>query len=114
LALQLRSLETQLEREAARELILSSDRNLAWEIYQALLKKEKEILTAAPASSEVVLVSLALPPQEPVSRQTILKTAIAGLLGLMLGVLWTFVKVWWRSEDLDTDGHTTSETSEQM
>ncbi|MGD2158476.1 MAG: Wzz/FepE/Etk N-terminal domain-containing protein [Anaerolineales bacterium] len=100
-ATQLQELEAQLESETAFMQELTSDRDLAWEAYQALLEKETEIKTASQANVEVALASQAIPPQEPTPRGTIRNTMIAGILGGMLAVFWILANVWWRSSDLN-------------
>ena len=100
IAAQTRELETQLESENARQLELTSERDLAWNAYQALMQKETEIQTAAQANTEVTLASPAIRPQMPTGRQTIVKTLIGGTLGIMLGAFWVFGAKWWQSSDL--------------
>ncbi|MBU0510925.1 MAG: hypothetical protein KJ638_04390 [Chloroflexi bacterium] len=100
IAAQIRELETQLEGENAHQLELTSERDLAWNAYQALMQKETEIQTAAQTNTEVTLASPAITPQMPTARQTIVKTLIGGTLGMMLGVFWVFGAKWWQSSDL--------------
>jgi uncharacterized protein involved in exopolysaccharide biosynthesis len=94
---QIQELQTQLESEHARERELTSDRDLAWEAYQALVQKETEIENAAQTSNQVTLASQAVPPQKPASRGTIRNTLVAGVLGGLLGVFLVFGSMWWKS-----------------
>ncbi|MGD8753425.1 MAG: hypothetical protein PVG14_18495, partial [Anaerolineales bacterium] len=96
---QLQELQAQLESETSSLQDLTSDRDLAWEAYQALLEKETEIKTASQANVEVAIASQAVPPQDPMPRNTITKTIIAGFLGVFLGTFWILGKEWWRSSD---------------
>ena len=98
----LRELKSRLEQATARNLQLTSDRDLAWEAYQELLKKETEIITTADTNNEVVLASSALPAQQPLSRQTVIKTMIAGLVGLLVGIGVVLTVSWWRSDSSDS------------
>jgi capsular polysaccharide biosynthesis protein len=93
-------LKAQLENLTARERELSSDRDLAWETYQALLQKETEIKTTAQTNPVVTFASSAIPPEDPESNQTIMKTLIAGVLGGMIGVLWVVIRMWWRTSQV--------------
>lgn len=97
IALKLQELQAQLENETSRERELTSERDLAWEAYQVLLQKETEIKTAAQTSAELSIATPASPPEKPVSSQTILKTLVAGSLGLALGIIWVIASEWWRS-----------------
>jgi uncharacterized protein involved in exopolysaccharide biosynthesis len=96
---QLQELQAQLESETSSLQDLTSDRDLAWEAYQALLEKETEIKTASQANVEVAIASQAVPPQDPMPRNTITKTIIAGFLGVFLGTFWILGKEWWRFSD---------------
>jgi capsular polysaccharide biosynthesis protein len=96
-AAQVQNLQTQLERVQARERELTSQRDLTWKAYQALAQKQTEIKTTVPTSAQVTLAVQAIPPQKPTSRGTIRNVLIAGVLGLMVGVVWVLGAQWWRS-----------------
>ncbi len=112
LASDIQMLKAQLENLTARERELISDRDLAWDTYQVLLQKETEIKTTAQTNAEVTFASPAIPPEEPEARQTLMKTAIAGILGVMIGILWVVIRTWWGSNHLsDADIETISPES---
>jgi uncharacterized protein involved in exopolysaccharide biosynthesis len=94
----LRALEAQKEAEEAQMLRLEESRNLAWETYQALLRKQAEVEVAVQTSgSEVRFASPAVPPEEPVSNQTLLKLMVAASLSFTLIVSVFIVREWWQS-----------------
>jgi LPS O-antigen subunit length determinant protein (WzzB/FepE family) len=97
----MRELETQLEREHARRLELTSKRDLAWQAYQAISQKETEIRNAPQSVNQVNLVSQAITPQNPISRGTARNTLIGGLLGMFLGMLGVISVHWWRTSNHD-------------
>jgi uncharacterized protein involved in exopolysaccharide biosynthesis len=107
LASEIQALEAQLENLTARERELTSERDLAWETYETLLQKETEIKTTSQTNAEVTFASPAIPPEEPESRQTLMKTAIAGILGGIIGILWVIIRMWWQSNQVpeSTDNH---------
>ncbi|MBE0411694.1 MAG: hypothetical protein IBX69_18360, partial [Anaerolineales bacterium] len=96
---QILELETQLERERARQLELRSKRDLAWQAYQAIAQKETEIRNVPQAVNQVNLASQAIPPQSPVPSGTARNTLIGGILGVFLGILWVVSSYWWRNSN---------------
>jgi uncharacterized protein involved in exopolysaccharide biosynthesis len=105
-AAQIQELQTQLENEQARQRELTSNRDLAWEAYQALVQKMTEIKNSSQTSNQVTLASLALPPQKPAPRGTIRNTFVAGVLGGLLGIFWLFTSMWWKSFSQPTEAET--------
>lgn len=97
LVARVQALRAGLERENARLLELTSERDLAWEAYQALERKRVEIENESRASVVVSVASPAVPPQEPASRGTAVNTLIAGVLGGLVGVVWVLFTQWWRA-----------------
>jgi succinoglycan biosynthesis transport protein ExoP len=84
-------LQEQLEREEARKQELTSARDLAWETYNTLARKEAEVGVASQVTdTEVRFAVPAVEPKEPVAPQKGLNIAIAGMLGLMVAVLGAF------------------------
>ena len=84
-------LQEQLEREKAREQELTSARDLAWETYNTLARKEAEVGVASQVTdTEVRFAVAAVEPKEPVAPKKKLNIAIAGVLGLMVGVFGAF------------------------
>jgi capsular polysaccharide biosynthesis protein len=100
IATQLRSFESELVNENARQRELTSERDLAWEAFQALREKETEILTVAETNPEVSLASPAIPPITPVASQTMLITLVGAAAGFMLASLWIIGSTWWRITDM--------------
>ena len=88
---ELLQLQEQLERERARKQELTSTRDLAWETYDTLARKEAEIGVASQVTdTEVRFAVTAVEPKEPVAPKKKLNIAIAGMLGLMVGVFGAF------------------------
>jgi len=84
-------LQEQLERERAKKQELTSVRDLSWETYSTLARKEAEVGVASQATdTEVRFAVSAVEPQEPVAPKKALNIAIAGVLGLMVGVFGAF------------------------
>ena len=99
-------LQEQLEREQARERELTSARDLAWETYNTLARKEAEVGVASQATdTEVRFAVRAVEPKEPVAPKKALNIAIAGILGLMVGVFGAFLveyfEGWGEEEEID-------------
>ena len=85
-------LQEQLEREQAREQELTSARDLAWETYDTLARKEAEVGIASQVTdTEVRFAVPAVEPKEPVAPRKALNIAIAGVLGLVMGVFGAFL-----------------------
>lgn len=93
------ALQSQLEAERARQRELTEARDLAWETYQTLARKlsETEVAMQVPGS-EVRFAVPALEPERPMARGRSMNTAVAAMLGLMVGVFGAFVVEWWRQE----------------
>lgn len=84
-------LQEQLEREQARQRELTQARDLAWETYQTLARKEAEVQVATQVTdTEVRFAVPAVEPKHPVAPKKKLNIAIAGVLGLMVGVFGAF------------------------
>ena len=95
LALQRRLQEIDVESER-----LTSARDLASETYRTLARKLEEARIAAREENGVLQVgSYAAVPEKPVSPRKMLNTAVAGTLGLMLGVFGAFAVEWWRADE---------------
>jgi hypothetical protein len=94
----LRALEARKEAQEAQMLRLEESRNLAWETYQTLLRKQAEVeLAAQTLGSEVRFASPAVLPEKPMSNQTLLKLMIAASLSFTLIVVVIFTREWWQS-----------------
>ena len=76
---------------------LTRARDVAQETYMTLSRKVEEARIAAQdESGEVRLASYAAVPTRPVSPRKLLNTAVAGALGLMVGVSGAFAVEYWR------------------
>jgi len=85
-------LQEQLERERAGKQELTSARDLAWETYNTLARKKAEVGVASQVTdTEVRFAVPAMEPKEPVAPKKKLNIAIAGVLGLMVGVFGAFL-----------------------
>lgn len=88
----LSTLEAQLEAQEAQQTQLTEARNVAWTTYTSLSNKQREIkVQESVAASEARLAFEALPPDNPSGPDKKLNTAVAGALGLMLGVFGAFM-----------------------
>jgi len=92
-------LETQIEKAQSQRKQLSSERDLAWQAYQALEQKATEIKNAALTGTQVALASPAVEPEKPAARGTLQKTVIAATLGFFLAVSWVLLEVWWAGNE---------------
>lgn len=106
-------LQEQLEREQARKQELTSARDLAWETYNTLARKEAEVGVASQVTdTEVRFAVPAVEPKEPVGPKKKLNIAIAGVLGLMVGVFGAFLveyfEGWGEEEEIDNGSRFTS------
>jgi capsular polysaccharide biosynthesis protein len=91
------SLQSQLEAEQARERKLSEARDLAWETYRAIGRKIVETEVESQVSDmEVGFATPARRPDRPVSSNRLRNAAIAGALGLMMGVLAALGVEYWQ------------------
>lgn len=92
------ALQAQLEAERARNRELQHARDLAWDTYQTLARKQaEEEVASGVTGTEVRVAAEAVAPREPVGPRKMVNTAIAGALGLMLGVFGAFAVEWWKS-----------------
>ena len=98
-AARLQELETQIETARAQEKQLTSQRDLAWEAYQAMAQKETEIKNASLTSNQINISSQAITPVEPEARGTVTKTILAGVLGATITAIIILVLTWWRSSN---------------
>lgn len=91
----LQEIETEQER-------LTRAKDLAQETYLTLARKLEEARVAAQEKDSVLQMgSRAAMPENPVGPRKKLNTAIAGALGLMLGVFGAFAIAWWREDEIE-------------
>ena len=94
--------QEQLEREQAKKRELTQTRDLTWEAYQTLTRKEVEVRIAAQVmDTEIRFAVPAVEPKWPVAPKKKLNISIAGVLGLMVGVFGTFVLEYFSSGRTD-------------
>jgi len=97
---ELLELQEQLEGEQARQRELAQARDLAWETYQTLARKEAEVeVSAQVTDTEVRFAVPAVEPKYPVAPKKTLNIAIVGVLGLMGGVFAAFAAEYWRRSE---------------
>jgi len=88
----IRSLQAELARLKQVRIDLQEARDLAWRAYSSLRPIAQEMSIASTAErSEVRFASPALPPSKPVSRGRLQSTALAMVVGFMLGVGGAFL-----------------------
>ncbi len=92
LSTELSALQARLEKQEAQKLQLTEARDVAWTTYTSLANKAREInVEESISASESRLAFEALPPANPSGPNKKLNTAVAGALGLMLGVFGSFM-----------------------
>ena len=100
---QVLELQEQLEREEARKRQLTQARDLAWETYRTLASKEAEVQVATQVTdTEVRFAVPAVEPKHPVAPKKRLNVAIAGGLGLMVGVFGAFAMEYFEARAEET------------
>lgn len=88
---EIQTLQAELESQEAQRRELNSERDLAWESYQKLARREAELrVDREVPDSEVRFAAPAAVPQSPASPQKLMNTAIAGVAGGMIGVFMAF------------------------
>lgn len=91
------ALQERLQDARAEESRLSQERDVALETYGSLTRKVQEVRIAAQdRESEVRLASRAGVPERPAGQGKATNAAIAGLIGLTLGVVGAVAVEWWR------------------
>lgn len=96
-AAQIGARAAQLEAEQARLRDLTSQRDVAWQAYQAMAQKQTEIQSTAASNAQVNLSSLATPTENPATKSAVKSAAIFAAAGLVLAVLFFIVFEFWRS-----------------
>jgi uncharacterized protein involved in exopolysaccharide biosynthesis len=94
------ALQKELEAQNAQKQELDQARDLAWGTFQTLAQKQAEVEIASQVTgTEVRLAASAMPPGKRVSSRKMLNTAVAGMMGLMVGVFVVFALEWWRGAE---------------
>ena len=83
---------------------LLRSRDIAEEIYLSLSKEAEVAKITAQAGGGVEVISPAVAPSEPVQPRTKLNIAIAGVLGLMVGVFGAFVAEYFEGWEREKGG----------
>lgn len=93
-------LREELAAQSAQQQELAQARDLAWETYQALAKKEQEVAIAAGSTgTEVRLASNSAVPDKPAGMSGLLMAIVASILGGMMAVFGVTVVYWWREPE---------------
>lgn len=102
---QILALQQQIEETQAEENRLTRARDVARETQVTLAHKVEEAHIAAEnTTGDVQLVSRAAAPEKPVSPRKLINTAVAGALGLMVGVFGAFAVEWWHEDEGQGNG----------
>jgi len=92
------ALQQQLQEVYTEKDRLTRARDVVRETYITLARKvEEQRIAAEEGTGDVRIASRAAVPEKPASPRKLLNTAVAGVLGLMLSVLGTFIAEWWRA-----------------
>jgi uncharacterized protein involved in exopolysaccharide biosynthesis len=98
----------EINTESAR---LTRARDLASETYLTLARKLEEArITAQEENGTLQVGSYAATPVHPIGPRRLMNTAVAGILGLMLGVVAAFGIEFWRSEPAQAVEQATAQT----
>jgi uncharacterized protein involved in exopolysaccharide biosynthesis len=90
-------LQERLEEVQTREERLETVKDMSRDTYMTLSRKVTEARIAAQdTTGDVRLASLAAPPQDPASPRPLLNVAVAGVLGLVIGILSAFAIEYWQ------------------
>ncbi|MEJ2750474.1 MAG: hypothetical protein P8183_21585, partial [Anaerolineae bacterium] len=94
-------LRAELTAQYAQQQELTQARDLAWNTYQALSKKEAEVTVAAESTgTEVRLASRSAVPDKPAGRSGLLMAVVAAVVGGMLAVFGVTAVYWWREPEV--------------
>lgn len=97
---ELEKLQVELAEKQYQERIITRKVNLAQSTYDAFTKKLEESRIAQSSTigdSSIIVVSPAVEPLKPVSPNKKLNIAIAGVLGIMIGVFVAFFREYWKN-----------------
>jgi len=92
---QLLTLQQQVQQAEVERDRLTAERDAARQVYTTLAEQAGE-LEARAAGEQAYVVSPASLPAAPAGRNRLFNVAVAGVLGLMLGVFGAFAIEWWR------------------
>lgn len=93
------TLKVELERLTYQKNEYSRQRNQAQQLYEELTRQKNILDGPLKEIGRVAIVSeVAKPPKEPASPRPLQNAALAGAVGLMLGVFLTFAIKWWKEQ----------------
>lgn len=101
---QLENLQGELAEKQHEERLILRKVNLAQSTYDAFTKKLEEARIAQSSTvgdSTIIVVSPAVEPLKPVSPNKKLNLAIAGVLGVMVGVFVAFFREYWKNSEVE-------------
>ncbi len=105
--IELKELESTLLEKAIERDQLQREYDSALETYGALIQeygKTQVYSMSEEVNAGVRIVSSALPPKEPISPRKMLNVAIAGVLGIFVGIIAAFVAEYWGKTAPSTEG----------
>ena len=92
-----------LENANAQLTQFTLKRDQSQGLYTDLLQIQQQVATVLAQSSKVASVSVgAVPPEEKSSPKTVMNTALAGAVGLMLSAFGALAMNWWRNDKADS------------
>lgn len=95
LALELTGLRMQLEQESAQLRQLTSARDAAWQTYQALINKLREVqVESAVTIQEVQVAFEPLPSSKPSAPSLVMNVGLGLMAGLLIGVVWALAQAY--------------------
>ncbi|MEA3396513.1 MAG: GNVR domain-containing protein, partial [Chloroflexota bacterium] len=99
---ELAALQAQLEAQQAQQAQLTTSRDVAWTTYKSLTNKLLELQVEGTVSTSEARVAFeALPPTERSAPRRLLNTALAGVIGLMLGIFTAFAMAYLQPENAE-------------
>jgi len=99
---ELEVLQADLAERQHEDMIIQEKVKFSQETYNAFLEKYEETRIASSSAigdSTIIMVSQAVEPLHPVAPNKKLNIAIAGVLGIMLGVFIAFFREYWRASE---------------
>ncbi len=100
---QLDSLQVELAEKQHEQKLILRRLNLAQSTYDAFTKKFEESRIAQSSTigdSSIIIISPAVEPTNPVAPNKALNVAIAGVLGIMLGMFIAFFREYWKNSEV--------------
>ena len=101
---ELETLQADLAERQHQDMIIQEKVRFSQETYNAFLEKYEETRIASSSAigdSTIIMVSQAVEPLKPIAPNKKLNIAIAGVLGLMLGVFVAFFREYWKSTSIE-------------